>query len=228
MTPRARMAIAAVVAMAVAVFLGTALVLDDPRWVRLVFDAGGWAGSLFGAFGTVAAARTFARGDYLRRVWTLIAAGAALLLAGHAVRSIWGYAMPDVAFNDSPLVYPRFFIVTAANVCGVWGLALLAYSYAHSGIEVPRSAAFNAAWLAVSAVAAALVVHQLRLDVGGVDSVHKFFLKLTNIVSTLADAASFVLIAPVLRVAYLMRGGRLAGAWWAIGLSGALWLIYDC
>jgi hypothetical protein len=32
----------------------------------------------------------------------------------------------------------------------------------------------------------------------------------------------------VFRIAYLMRGGRLAGAWWAVGLSEALWLAYDC
>lgn len=225
---RTRMAIAAVAALSAAHFVAVALSLNDPARVNLIQDAGGWAGSLLGAAGAVAAARAFARGDYLRRVWTLLAAGAVLLVAGHAIRSGWEHAVPGVAFNDSPLIYTRFLIVTGANVATTWGLVLLAYSYAHSGLNVPRTAAFNAVWLAVSAVAAALMVRQLQHDAGGFDSARHAFARMTSIVSTLSDAAIIVLIAPVLRVAYLMRGGRLAGPWWVIGLYGALWLIYDC
>jgi len=228
MSSRARMAIAAVVVMSAAGLLGTALVADDPGRVRLVFDVGGWIAALFGAFGTVAAARTFARGDYLRRVWVLLATGAVLLVAGHAIRSAWLHAGTGADFYDSSLVYPRLAVVAAANAATTWGLVLLAYSYTHSGLSIPRTAAFNATWLAASAVAMALLVGQLREDLTRFGTALQAASSLTSIASTLGDSAQIVLIPPILRVAYLMRGGRLAGAWWAIGLSGALWLIYDC
>jgi hypothetical protein len=34
-------------------------------------------------------------------------------------------------------------------------------------------------------------------------------------------------VVPLLRVAYLMRGGRLARVWWLMVLSGAAWLVFD-
>jgi hypothetical protein len=110
----------------------------------------------------------------------------------------------------------------------VWGLILLAYSYTHSGLSVPRTPAFNALWAAISALALVLLVVELRQDIADFDTPRHVAGALTGMVSTLADAAGLILIAPVLRIAYLMRGGRLAGAWWAVGLSEALWLIYDC
>ncbi|NNC22243.1 hypothetical protein HJC22_41805, partial [Corallococcus exiguus] len=45
--------------------------------------------------------------------------------------------------------------------------------------------------------------------------------------STLADMTTILLVAPILRVAYMLRGGRLAWVWWAMGVSGAVWLFYD-
>ena len=38
---------------------------------------------------------------------------------------------------------------------------------------------------------------------------------------------TMALLVPILRVAYLLRGGRLAWVWWALGISGAAWLLYD-
>jgi len=225
---RTRMAILAVAALAAAHLAAVVAFLDNPAAVRQVHDAGGWAASLFGAFGAVAAARTFARGEYLRKVWGLLAAGAVLLVAGQALLSAWVHTSPGIVFGDSVLTYPRLVLVTAANAATTWGLFLLAYSYAHSGLNVPRTAAFNALWAAVSALAVLLMVVQLQKESADFDSPRHTANALTGMVSTLADTADLIMIAPVLRIAYLMRGGRLAGVWWVVGLSEVLWLVYDC
>lgn len=225
---RTRMAIAATAALAAAHLVAVVAFLDDPARVRQIHDAGGWAAALFGAFGAVVAARTFARGEYLRKVWGLLAAGSVLLVFGHAIRSAWINTSPEIAFEDSVLIYPRLLLVTAANAATTWGLFLLAYSYAHSGLDVPRTAAFNALWAAVSALAVVLMVVQLQKEAASFDSPRHVAGALTGMVSTLADTADLILIAPVLRVAYLMRGGRLAWVWWTVGFSEALWLVFDC
>jgi len=225
---RTRIAIAVTAALAAAHLAAVMAFLDDPARVRQVHDLGGWAASIFGAFGAVVAARTFAPGEYLRKVWGLLAAGAVLLVAGHAVRSVWVNTTPEIGFEDSVLIYPRLLLVTAANTGTTWGLVLLAYSYAHSGLNVPRTAAFNALWAAVSALALVLMVVQLQKESADFTSPRHVAGALTGMVSTLADTADLILIAPVLRVAYLMRGGRLSVVWWVVGISEVLWLVYDC
>jgi hypothetical protein len=225
---RTRMAVSATAALAAVHLVAVVLSLDDPNLVRWVHDVAGWVASIFGAFGAVVAARTFSRGDYLRKVWALMAAGAVLLVLGHAIRSVWEHSYPDVPFNDSPLIYTRMLIIAGSNTVNTWGLILLAYSYTHSGLDVPRTATFNALWVAASAIALALMARSLQHDLSHLETARRVGASVTNIASTLGDTANIILIAPILRVAYLMRGGRLAGAWWAIGLSGALWLIYDC
>jgi hypothetical protein len=225
---RTRWAISATAALAAAHLVGVALSLGDPAQIQRVHDAGGWMASIFGAFGAVVAARTFSPGEYLRRVWGLLAAGSVLLVLGHAVRSAWIHTSPEIDFQDSVLIYPRLALVAGANICTIGGLYLLAYSYTHSGLDVPRTAAFNALWAAVSALAVVLMVVQLQKEAASFDSPRHVAGGVTGMISTLADTGGLILIAPVLRIAYLMRGGRLAGVWWAVGLSEALWLIYDC
>ena len=124
---RTRMAIAVTAALAAVHLLAVVAFLDDPDRIRQVHDAGGWAASLFGAFGAVMAARAFAPGDHLRKVWGLLAVGASLLVAGHAIRSAWINTSPEILFPDSPLVYSRLVVVVAANVAQTWGVILLAY-----------------------------------------------------------------------------------------------------
>ncbi|HVE83021.1 MAG TPA: hypothetical protein VND93_09255 [Myxococcales bacterium] len=225
---RVRLAVAATVVLAAAHLVAVALVLDQPDRIWEVHDAFNWIAAVFGAAGAVIAARTFERGDYLRRVWALLALGSGSLVVGHAIRSYWAHASSGLDMTETSLIYVRLAVIAVANTGTAWGLLLLAYSYARSGITVPRTAAFNVVWGLVSALALGLMVRQLREDVAGFDSGRMAASSLISIISTLGDTAGIILIAPVLRVAYLMRGGRLAGAWWAMGLSEALWLIYDC
>jgi hypothetical protein len=208
---------------AVVVFLG------DRNGLRITHDLAGWAASISGVVGTVAAARAFSRGDHLRRVWTLFATGSSLLLVGTALRSYWTHAAPFVEFYKSPFIFPRLVAVGGANLASTCGLILLVSTYARSGLKVPRSPRFMALWSALSAVALLLMLRQMQHDVARFgDAATQVAFAMTNVLSTVGDTTTIILIAPVLRIAYLMRGGRLASVWWAMGLSGAVWLVYDC
>lgn len=225
---RTRMAVAAAAALAVGHLAAVVLLRGRPGDIRLANDVGHWAASLFGVAGTVTAARTFARGDYLRRVWALLAAAAALLVVGQLIITYWGRVAPGQPLYHSPLIWVRLVVITVANAANVSGLFLLAFSYARAGLMVERTTAFNLSWLVISALAVALLGLQFSADLGKLGSSGQAANALTNIASTIGDAFVVILIAPLLRVAYLMRGGRLAGAWWAVGLSGFAWLMYDC
>ncbi|NBD07587.1 MULTISPECIES: hypothetical protein [Corallococcus] len=224
----------------VAPWMGTVVVLQlvhlaavatsfqDGRQLALVGDAAGWTVGLLAVLGTAAAALSFARGDYLRRVWGLLTVGAGLSLVSTALRSYWMHAVPDVPFTNSPLLPVRMGVVVLANVSTTFALVLLARTYRQSGLQPPPSPRATLLW-AVSAVAA--------LAVGGPALVaavghlgQDFATTCTAVIalaSTLADMMTILLVAPILRVAYMLRGGRLAWVWWAMGMSGAVWLFYD-
>lgn len=226
---RTAMGIGVTAGLVLAHLLGVVVFLGSPDGLRITHDLAGWAASIAGVVGTAAAARIFARGDHLRRVWMLLAAGSSLLLVGHALRSywVWTHHEPLQHFAYSPMIWPRMLVVGAANVTATWGLIQLASTYTRSGLEMPRSPRFSALWIVLSAAALFLLVWQFRFDIGRFGSAGETAAALTNMVSTLGDTATVVLITPILRIAYLMRGGRLARVWWAVGLSGAMWLLYD-
>ncbi|CAM4489989.1 hypothetical protein [Corallococcus exiguus] len=200
---------------------------DAPR-LALVGDVAGWTVGLLAVAGTAAAALSFGSGDYLRRVWGLLTAGAVLSLVSTALRSYWMHAVPDVPFTESPLLPVRMGVVVLANVCTTFALVLLSRTYKQSGLQPPPSSRASLLW-AVAAVAAlavggpALVTAVGHLGQG-------FAATCTAVIalaSTLADMTTILLVAPILRVAYMLRGGRLAWVWWAMGVSGAVWLFYD-
>ncbi|RKH18725.1 hypothetical protein D7Y15_16030 [Corallococcus sp. AB030] len=200
---------------------------DAPR-LALVGDVAGWTVGLLAVAGTAAAALSFGAGDYLRRVWGLLTAGAVLSLVSTALRSYWMHAVPDVPFTESPLLPVRMGVVVLANVCTTFALVLLSRTYKQSGLQPPPSSRASLLW-AVAAVAAlavggpALVTAVGHLGQG-------FAATCTAVIalaSTLADMTTILLVAPILRVAYMLRGGRLAWVWWAMGVSGAVWLFYD-
>lgn len=224
---RATTAIAVLVLLTLLHVAGVATAIDDPALLRVRHDAFGWLGSVLGVAGAVLAIGCFRPGDHLRKVWTLLAWSAALLLLGTALRSYWTHAAPGENFIDSPLLIPRFFVVAAANVCATWALILLATTFRRSGLAPESNPVVAVAWVAIGGVALFLLQKQLRLDFARMDSTPGFFSGLTSIFSTLGDTVTILLIVPILRIAYLLRGGKVAWAWWALGASGAVWLIYD-
>ena len=208
--------------------LAVATSLQDAHRLSLTGDVAGWAVGLLAVAGTLAATLAFAPGDYLRRVWGLLTLGALLSLVSTALRSYWLHAVPGVPFVDSPLLPVRMVVVVLANVSTTFALVLLARTYRQSGLEPPPSSRATLLW-AVAAVCAlavggpALVTAMGHLGQG-------FAATCTAVIalaSTLADMTTILLVAPILRVAYMLRGGRLAWVWWAMGVSGAVWLVYD-
>lgn len=227
-TSRSYIAIASVVALALAHLAGIALSLDNPDQLRWVHDATGWAGSIIGVWGTVVAARAFSKGDWLRRVWWLFAAGAALLLLGTALRSHWTHAAPNESFLTSPLLPVRMVVVVAANVATVWALVSLALTYRKSGLTPRNTWVSWLLWAVAAAAALGVAVPQYIIDLKRLgDTLPDTWSGLTSIASTAGDMMTVLLIAPILRVAYMLRGGRLAWIWWAMALSGGIWLMYD-
>ncbi|MCY1015742.1 hypothetical protein [Pyxidicoccus sp. MSG2] len=202
--------------------------LGAPHQLQLVHDVAGWSSGLLAVCGTLMAAGSFASGDYLRKVWGGIAAGATLSLVSTALRSYWLHAVPDVPFTESPLLPYRMVVVVLANLCNAYGLILLAMTYRQSGLQPPSSARSNALWGVTVLAALAVGVPSLLTgvkDMGGSPSATMS--AVISLVSTLSDMTTIGLIAPILGVAYMLRGGRLAWVWWAMGVSGAMWLFYD-
>ena len=201
--------------------------LQDAHRLSLVGDVAGWAVGLLAVAGTLAAALSFAPGDYLRRVWGLLTVGAVLSLISTALRSYWMHAVPDVPFVESPLLPVRMVVVVLANVCTTFALVLLARTYQQSGLQPPPSSRARSCgrWRRCRA-------RRGRAGARHGDGPPGPGLRATctaviALASTLADMTTILLVAPILRVAYMLRGGRLAWVWWAMGVSGAVWLVYD-
>lgn len=200
----------------------------DPRSLLAAHEVAGWAAALLGVWGTLRAVQTFQPGDYLRRVWALLAAGAALLVAGTALRTHWSVVGGGAPFSTSPLLPWRTAVILAANVASTWALVLLALTYRRAGLTPPRSWKASAAWAVGVVLAVGVALPQVRTDVALLSQEwSKQLTGLTSLASTLADTTTIILVVPLLRVAYLMRGGRLARVWWLMALSGAAWLFYD-
>ncbi|MFY1825732.1 hypothetical protein ACN47A_07455 [Myxococcus fulvus] len=205
-----------------------AVASSEPAKLGLVHDVAGWLSGLLAVGGTLAAASAFVSGDYLRKVWGGLTAGAVLSLVSAALRSYWLHTVPDVPFTASPLLPYRMVVVVLANIATTYALVLLAMTYQQSGLQPPSSPRSRALWavtaLAALAVGVPSLVTEVRNLMAGQSPAPSAVISLA---STLADMTTIFLVAPILRVAYMLRGGKLAWVWWAMGLSGATWLLYD-
>lgn len=202
--------------------------LGDARRVEVVHDLAGWIASFIGVVGTLTAARSFGRDDYLRRVWTLFTLGAFFLLLGTALRSHWTHFAPGRPFLESPLALPRMLAVIGANTVSVLALVLLALTYRRSGLNPPHTWRSIALWVLAGGAGLAISVPQFAVDLRRIaEGPPQTWIGGSSFASTLGDFGTVLLIAPILRVAYMLRGGRLAWVWWAMAASGSVWLVYD-
>jgi len=207
-----------------AAVLGT---LGSPGQLPLIHQLAGLAACVVAIAGTVLAARAFSAGDYLRRVWSLFAVGAVLLFLASLMRTGWMLAVPGVPFEQSPISGVRTLLVVVLNLLNVSALVLLALTYRRSGLTPPRSWKTRGLWAACTAVALAIVLPQLRHDLLALREGGDITTLLAHVVSAVGDLVTIVLVAPILRVAYMMRGGKLAWTWWAMAAAGAMWIVYD-
>lgn len=167
--------------------------------------------------GSLVAAFTFGRGEYLRRAWLFTGGCMAVLLLRDAT----------LVFDDSPnLALVRGVMVVVANLSAVIGTWMLARAWKVAGIDLPggRTAQLSVLGLAV-ALALALglpgVIENAGKLVGGDPEA------LVWLGSGLGDIACLILIAPVLLTALALRGGRLGWPWSLLTASMFAWLLYD-
>ena len=201
--------------------------LGAPELMPIIHQLAGLGASVVAIAGTVLAARAFSPGDYLRRVWSMFAVSAVLLFVASAIRGGWMISMRGLPFDQSGLAPVRTLAVVVLNLLNASALVLLALTYRRSGLQPPRNWKSHGLWALCTGLALAIVLPQLRHDLQSLTSGGSVTAALPHVVSALGDLVTIVLVAPILRVAYMMRGGRLAWTWWAMAAAGAMWIIYD-
>lgn len=216
-----------VAALVVAHLVAVVTLLGAPERLTLVHQLAGLAASVLGITGTVLAARTFAPGDHLRRVWTLYAVGAALLFVASSLRVGWMLSQPDVDFFQSPLATPRTVLVVLLNVFNSLAPVLLVLTYRRSGLKPPRTPSVMALYAVGIAVAFWVVGPVIARTVDTIRDNGYSAEVAASFASILGDLFTVALVAPILRVAYMMRGGRLSWPWWAMAASGVAWIVFD-
>jgi hypothetical protein len=136
-------------------------------------------------------------------------------------------AVPDVDFFRSPLATPRTVLIVLLNVFNSVAPVLLVLTYRRSGLKPPRTLGVMALY-AAGALLALVIVRPVFQRTLGHFQAHGYSAEVTaNVASIIGDLFTLGLIAPILRVAYMMRGGRLSWPWWAMAASGVAWIVFD-
>jgi hypothetical protein len=172
--------------------------------------------------GALAAARVFESGDYLRRGWLLIAGGVALFF----VRDVT--LLPAIVSTLPPtsLGIVRGALVVSGNVCQVAGVWVLARVWSAVGLDDAvsgqRRALFAAALTLVGVITGPAIAHDAASALGGkLDSI-------PHLASDLGDAATFVLLAAIVRTALALRGGVVFWTWSLLAAAQMAWMLFDC
>jgi hypothetical protein len=167
--------------------------------------------------GSLVAALSYRRGEYLRRAWLLN-----------------GSCMSILLLRDVTLAFPRTdtiqwiqaAIMVVANSCWAAGIFMLGRAWRVAGVELGHSRAARnsvvaAAWIIAGAASGPGIYDALR-HLGDTPA-HSVM----ELAIGLADMVSFGFIAPVLLTAVALRGGLLGWPWGLLtsGLVG--WLAYD-
>ncbi len=159
-------------------------------------------------------------GDYMRWFWVPLSA--AYLLLALAEPAIASAASGD-ALGWTAL---RALCLVAANALSVLASVVLARAYGAAGLGLGASWRAAGAYAVAIALSAAIVGPAFLRD--GADALAGAGTESwASAFGDLADAATFVLLVPVLRFALRIAGGRLAWPWWAFALSSLSWLAFD-
>jgi hypothetical protein len=210
-------------ALVVAAILAAHLALSvwlSPEALAGYQDGARIAWKLLAAIACGLAATSLRRGDYMRSFWVPLGVAYALLAAAEP-------AVAGVALGEGPVrTALRAVCLVAANALSVLASVVLARACRAAGLGLASSWLEAVAYAAVGALSVAIVGPPLLRDAidavsgGGAESWASAF-------AGLADAATFVLLVPVLRFALRIAGGRLAWPWWAFALSSLAWLAFD-
>jgi len=196
--------------------------IADP--VQLAGAYFGWAAALYllAAGGTLVAALTFGRDEPMRLAWALLSASylvllPALLRIGPKAAGLYQAA------QRASWVLPIANMISSAMA--VTSLFLLARAWRATGLDGTSRAARVAtrllALLAAVVLAGPDLVERLPAALGG------DVMAAGDVVTDLLDGSLFVVAAPVLHAALLLKGGLMAWPWALLTASLAAWLGYD-
>jgi hypothetical protein len=176
---------------------------------------------LLGLAGSVIAARSFDRGEHLRRAWLLNGSCYAFLLFRDLLYGVW-----LVRDSGEPSQYLEAFIVLVANAGAVIGVWMLSRTWKVAGIALPWSPFQRefVRWLGiVVGTAIAGPSFWFSMDAAMKGQVRA----IVYAVSSLGDIFSLALIVPVLLTTLALRGGLLSWPWGLMTASQFGWLLYD-
>ncbi|HET8540918.1 MAG TPA: hypothetical protein VFL83_13685 [Anaeromyxobacter sp.] len=177
----------------------------------------GW--KLLAAAACALAAWSLRRGDATRSFWILL--GAAYAVLALAEPSVGAAALGE---DPTPAAL-RAAALVAANALSVLASVALARACLAAGRELRAGWRAAGAYAAAATAAAAMSGPRFLRDasdaLAGAGPE-----RWATALGGLADAATFVLLVPVLRLALRARGGRLVWAW-AFALSSLAWLLFD-
>jgi len=204
-----------------AFLLGDALLYGQPGYPYFLRTQVELAKALALA-GSLAAAFALEPGDYLRRAWLFIAGCMALLLLRDLTLAPIGFD----AVGPRNLDLLRGVLVVMANLSQVVGTWMLARAGERAGLGLPLSAATQRTLVVVAvalsaAIAGPGVVTNTNRVLGGDLNA------MTSVASSLGDAISLCLIAPMLLTALALQGGLIGWTWTLLTASYVAWLFYD-
>jgi hypothetical protein len=174
--------------------------------------------------GGIVAARTFARGDYMRRAFAFEAAVFGLLAFRDGTAMIAPIRAALEAANAFQALWRTLFV--AANLCGVVGAVMMARAATLADFDSEGKRLRRVAWFLLAALVGIALTGR-SFVVAALDIYNGQMRGLTVFIGSLADLCAFVLTVPIVRLAYGLRGGLLYVPWALIATARMLWIVYD-
>jgi hypothetical protein len=171
--------------------------------------------------GCAAAGLGFARGDYLRTAWLLLAQCYLLILANDLLFSGNG-AFAHASWT--PLA--SGVVILVANAGQLAGTVMIARVWRVAGFELAGSPAVRRAVVAAALTFALVAAGDLAYT-SVRQVVHGQTAALIDVFSSIADIIGFSLIAPFVLTAVAFRGGSLGWTWALLSASMCGWLLFD-
>jgi hypothetical protein len=172
--------------------------------------------------GCAAAALRFARGDYLRVAWLLLAQCYLLIL----VNDVLLRAGMGALAHEPWAPWASGVVIFVANVGQLIGTVMIARVWRVAGFELAGSPTVRRA-VVLAAIAIALVSAGDLAYTSARDIAHGQAGASVDLFSSVADIISFALIAPFLLTAIAFRGGSLGWTWALLTASLFGWLLFD-
>jgi hypothetical protein len=176
---------------------------------------------LLGLTGSIIAARSFDRGEHLRRAWLLNGSCYAILLLRDLLYGVWLDRE-----SGGPSQHLEALIVLIANAGAVTGVWMLSRTWKVAGIALPWSPLQReiVRWIGI-VVGLVIAGPSLWFSLDG--AMKGQMRAIVYVVSSTGDIFSMALLVPVLLTTLALRGGLLSWPWGLMTASQFGWLFYD-